>query len=96
MCTNGSQNKDTCSMMTFYIREHTQKNTRTAPKHQTVKRKKEVKMQLIVIVEGGDQVHSLEVPYDADLLTVMQLIQSEVNKLYSCGVVVLWWLLRIV
>ena len=36
-------------------------------------------MQLIVIVEGGDQVHSLEVPYDADLLTVMQLIQSEVN-----------------
>jgi hypothetical protein len=53
-------------------------------------------MQLIVIVEGGDQVHSLEVPYDADLLTVMQLIQSEVNKLYSCGVVVLWWLLRIV
>ena len=45
-------------------------------------------MQLIVIVEGGDQVHSLEVPYDADLLTVMQLIQSEVNILYSCGVVV--------
>ena len=44
-------------------------------------------MQLIVIVEGGDQVHSLEVPYDADLLTVMQLIQSEVN-MYSCGVVV--------
>jgi hypothetical protein len=42
-------------------------------------------MQLIVIVEGGDQVHSLEVPYDSDLLMVMQLIQSEVILFRLCS-----------
>ena len=43
-------------------------------------------MQLIVIVEGGDQVHSLDVPYDSDLLMVMQLIQSEVIYYSVCVV----------
>ena len=41
-------------------------------------------MQLVVIVEGGDQFHSLEVPYDSDLIMVIQLIQSEVIIFHCC------------